>query len=146
VEISVITSFNPEHTGEHANPHTDQTQTQNLTPHPTPSHPKPLPLILIILIPQPLLLPPRPILPDRDLDALRREALAQLGALDDARELLRAVHLELVAEARRQHRRDAPVDLAALERRRRAAVRVWVGGDGGGAADVDEAEAESGGC
>lgn len=55
--------------------------------------------IIILPLPRPPLIPPRPILPNRNLNPLRREALAQIRALNDAGEFLRAENMEDVAEA-----------------------------------------------
>jgi len=86
--------------------------------------------IIIILLLIPLA---RPILANRDLDALRRKALAQPRALDDAWEALSAVHGEDLAEARREHGGLAGVDAGHGD-----AACVGAAGWRGGDADVHE--------
>jgi hypothetical protein len=50
--------------------------------------------VIIITVPTAAARSLHSILSDRDLDTLQREALAQLGALDDTRELLGGEDLE----------------------------------------------------
>lgn len=49
-------------------------------------------------------------LPDWNLDALSREAFAELGTVADTREFLRRIHLEDVAEDRGKNGRPATFD------------------------------------
>ena len=53
------------------------------------SRPVPFPLLVILSVPRSTLITSKPVLPDRNLDALRGEALAQVRAFDDPRELFR---------------------------------------------------------
>jgi hypothetical protein len=92
-------------------------------------------ILVLILIPLPW-----PILPNRDLDALRRETLTQIRALDHAREAFRRVDGEDLGEAGGEDGGFARVDAGHGDGARGA---VGAGG-GGGYADVDEGEAESG--
>jgi len=90
--------------------------------------------IVVVLLLIPLA---RPILPDRDLDALSRETLAQRRALDHAGEALRGVDGEHFGKAGCEDGGFARVD------GRHGAWRPVGGCWRGGHADVDEREAES---
>ena len=59
-------------------------------------------LVIVITVPP---VRSRTILANRDFDALCRKALAQCGAFNHTRELLRTKDLEDIAVHRRQHRR-----------------------------------------